>query len=747
MSEHTRPSFLAGILTWLDRNRTCTVLRPPEGGPTTAPLFHREPGSLHRSLRMLVLCMTFGLSLAAGPAGKAQTLTTLYSFCAQNNCADGQIPYTVLVQGRDGNFYGTTIEGGAYSEGTVYKITPGGTLTTLYSFCADFNDSSCLDGQSPDGNLVPGSDGNFYGTTYGGGANSSGTIFRITPRGSLTTLYSFCAQSDCTDGSYPYAGLIQASNGNFYGTTYGGGTNGSGTVFRLTPSGDLTTLYSFCSQINCGDGEYPYAGLIQGNDGNFYGTTEYGGVRNHGTVFRLTPSGDLTTLYSFCSQVNCGDGEYPVAGLIQASNGNLYGTTHEGGVTLSGGGTIFKITPSGALTTVYSFCSQAYCTDGHFPYAGLSQGSDGNFYGTTYSGGANFSGSIFKITPTGALTTVYSFCAQDNCPDGNDPVAGLTQGSDGNFYGTTEDGGANQGGTVFRLAVFPFAVLAPTSLAFSQQAVNTPSAMQSVIVSNTGTGSMTVSSIAITGDDFSQTDDCINSLAAGEGCAINVTFSPTGTGLTAATLTVADNSSGVAGSTQTLSLSGTGFEPVVSEPGPPVVLPPPDNPEPPQPPVTSPEPGQPAAPGPSASPFGVGPGRQVHSPMSPLVATSPSATTSAPAVRFSSSSLLFFGQTVGSSSSAQVIKLSNPGDAPIPISSITASGDFQQTNDCGSSLEAGAQCTISVTFKPGTAGEKTGTLTITRKDAGPQGSTQTVSLSGTGTEPMVHPPAGKAAQE
>ena len=205
------------------------------------------------------------------------------------------------------------------------------------------------------------------------------------PAQTFTTLRRF----DKTDGAIPDAALVQATNGDLYGTTYGGGANGGGTVFKITPSGGLTTLYSFlCSQTNCTDGLDPTAGLIQGTDGNFYGTTPIGGANKGGTVFKITPRGTLTTLYGFCSTPYglCTDGEYPGAGLVQATNGDLYGTTFEGGA--NNGGTVFKITPGGTLTTLYSFCSQSGCTDGESPVAGLVQATDGDFYGTTAGGGA-----------------------------------------------------------------------------------------------------------------------------------------------------------------------------------------------------------------------------------------------------------------------------------------------------------------------------------------------------------------------
>jgi len=248
-----------------------------------------------------------------------------------------------------------------------------------------------------------------------GGANGAGTVFKISPSGTLTTLYSFCPQSGCTDGALPYAGLLQAPNGDFYGTTAYGGASacsfalGCGTVFKVSPSGTLTTLYRFCARSGCADGYYPNAGLVQATNGDLYGTTVVGGANgNYGTVFKITPSGTLTTVYSFCAQSGCTDGSEPYAGLIQATNGDLYGTTYELGA--NGFGTVFKITPGGTLTTVYSFCAQTACSDG-IAFARLIQAANGELYGTTNFGG-NFNcpsygcGTIFKVTPTGTLTTL-----------------------------------------------------------------------------------------------------------------------------------------------------------------------------------------------------------------------------------------------------------------------------------------------------------------------------------------------------
>jgi uncharacterized repeat protein (TIGR03803 family) len=370
----------------------------------------------------------------------AQTFKTLVSFDGTN----GANPeYVALIQGTDGNFYGTTLGGGANFQGTVFRINAAGALTTLYSFCAQ---STCPDGAEPQAGLVEGSNGNFYGTTPIGGANESGTVFEITPAGKLTTIYSFCPQSGCSDGANPYAGLVLASDGNFYGTTHSGGANSVGTVFKITPGGKLTTLHNFCSQTSCMDGANPYSGLIQATDGNFYGTTFISGANGSGTVFKITPAGTLTTLYSFCAQTNCADGAYPYAALVQGTDGNFYGTTNEGGTRTYG--TVFKITRGGTLTSLYSFCVQTNCTDGQYPYAGLVQAPNKKFYGTTSAGGDIGAGTAFTITSKGTLITLHAF----DDTDGTQPYGGLLQATSGTFYGTTYQGATNSDGTVFSLA-------------------------------------------------------------------------------------------------------------------------------------------------------------------------------------------------------------------------------------------------------------------------------------------------------
>ena len=389
--------------------------------------------------RLATICIVLVFCAATALSSPAQTLSTLHSFGYNG---DGAYPYAGLIQASDGSFYGTTWGGGAYGYGTVFRMSASGTVTTLQSF--NFNN-----GAAPTAGLVQASDGSFYGTTEYGGtsgscSNGCGTVFQITASGALITLHYFTGGGD---GGYPVAGLVQASDGNFYGTTQQDGLDFGGTVFKITPSGTFTTLYNFCSQASCTDGAYPEGALIQASDGDFYGTTYYGGANctplGCGTIFKINSSGTLSTLHSFDSI----DGEYPQAGLIQATDGNFYGTTWAGGAT--GHGTIFKCTPSGTLTTLHSFDG----SDGSEPVAALLQATDGNFYGTTLGGGSSPNGTIFQSTSSGTLTTLYSFCSENNCADGANPNAALLQASDGNFYATTEGGGTIGNGTTFRLAM------------------------------------------------------------------------------------------------------------------------------------------------------------------------------------------------------------------------------------------------------------------------------------------------------
>ena len=401
-----------------------------------------------RSIKFSGVCAASLLGMAMAIASPAQTFTTLAVF----NDTNGLEPEAALVQGLDGNFYGTTDEGPAASSyGTIFMVTPTGVLTTLYSF-------SGTDGANPTATLVLGTDGNFYGTTFQGGnltcggGFGCGTVFQYTPGGTLTSLHSF----DRTDGGFPSSGLVQATDGNFYGTTTQAGDYhacpvGCGTLFKITASGTLTTVHNFQGT----DGASPSGSLMQGTDGSFYGTTSMGGPGGYGTIFKFTMGGTLTTLFSF----DLTDGQAPVGGVVQAADGNFYGTTiGEPGCEGIDCGTFFKMTPAGDLTTLHEFNPRK----GYDPLARLLQATDGNFYGLTRDGGINGDccGTIFRIGPAGSLTTLYEF---PGIPVGQSPTAGLMQATDGNLYGTTTNGGALGAGSVFRLSVGlgPFVKLLP----------------------------------------------------------------------------------------------------------------------------------------------------------------------------------------------------------------------------------------------------------------------------------------------
>ncbi|MEO0802914.1 MAG: choice-of-anchor tandem repeat GloVer-containing protein [Cyanobacteria bacterium J06642_2] len=307
------------------------------------------------------------------------------------------------------------------------------------------------DGNAPIGGLIQASDGNFYGTARDGGAEGNGTFFRLTPGGDYTVLYAFqgsfpsFSNDNPLDAGNPEGELLEGADGNFYGTSFNGGEfeclrAGCGTVYRVTPEGDIAIVHDF----NGLDGETPTAGLIIGNDGAFYGTTRDGGEFDNGTVFRVTPEGDFIRLHSF----SIGDGSSPSAKLVLGPDGNFYGTTQFGGIENSGG-TVFRITPSGLLITLYTFAFNDN-RDGEEPQAGLVLAEDGNFYGTTREGGFSNGGTVFRITPEGELTTLHSF---RDIADGSSPIGGLIQASDSWLYGTVKFNGPRGSGVVYRIRV------------------------------------------------------------------------------------------------------------------------------------------------------------------------------------------------------------------------------------------------------------------------------------------------------
>ena len=359
---------------------------------------------------------------ASAPALQPEVL---YAFQAGSTNSNGAYPQAGLVLGRDGHFYGTTEGGGSNGDGTVFKVTRDGVLTTLVSF-------NGANGSRPQAELLLSRDGSFYGTTIAGGSSGNGTVFQVTTSGALTSLVSFSG----ANGSYPQSALVLGSDGDLYGTTAFGGSSGfAGTVFRVTTNGILTSLFSFTGD----DGRHPSAGLVLDRDGNLFGTTP-------STVFRVTTSGVLTTLVTFSGP----NGSDQSGELWLNSDGNFYGTTYHGGS--SGIGTVFKITTNGTLATLVSFGAFGA---GSLPVAGLVVGGDGNFYGTTAAGGSGGgllgSGTVFKVTPNGVLTSLVSF----NGTNGRGPNK-LVLGPDGNLYGTTVSGGPGGGGTIFRLVISAF---------------------------------------------------------------------------------------------------------------------------------------------------------------------------------------------------------------------------------------------------------------------------------------------------
>jgi uncharacterized repeat protein (TIGR03803 family) len=398
----------------------------------------------------VVFALAIALAVAATPSAQAQTYTVLYSFAGSVSNADGAEPASGLVEDGAGNLYGTTLYGGTglfgcpFGCGTVFKVNTAGSETVLHSF-----GETAADGESPEyGYLVRDGSGNLYGTTSYGGADDSGTIFRLSASGQETVL----PFGGGAHGAFPYAGLVPDTAGNGYGTTYLRGSGcppyGCGTVYKVSSAGKESVLYSFTGPP---DGEWPKSGLVWNSSGNLYGTTQYGGANGDGTVFEVTATGKETVLYSFCSQAGCVDGAYPYSGLVQDSAGNLYGTTVNGGA--NGAGTVFEVATTGKETVLYSFCSQSGCVDGAYPYSALVRDSSGNLYGTTQYGGANSAdaGTIFEVTAAGKETVLYSFCSQPGCVDGSYTGAGLLRDSTGTLYGTTFYGGAHGDGTVFKL--------------------------------------------------------------------------------------------------------------------------------------------------------------------------------------------------------------------------------------------------------------------------------------------------------
>ena len=417
-----------------------------------------SPACLYRRVRfvafsLLLHCMTSGLVQAQGYVYE-QDLARFHIAAfnpdptAPPTNADGLHAGGELVQTSDGTFFGVAFDGGANGSGAVFSYKTGDpSPTAIYSF-GELQGSAATgiqtngDGANPLGGLTVGRDGNFYGTTSAGGATGSGTIFRITPAGVLTTLYTFSATNanQNADGRMPEGKLVQVADGSFFGNAVLGGAFGAGTLFKITEAGAFTLEYTFpaldANNSNA-TGSWPAAGLLLANDGNMYGAARYGGANGLGTIFSLSQQGVFQLLHTFSASplASNADGGSPTAGLMQARDGNLYGTSIVGGS--ENYGTIFRIGTGGVFSTLYSFNSNSQGADpfdGYGTTGPLIEGPDGTLYGTTYQGGAA-SGTVFGISPTGAYSLMFSF-GSDSGSSVN-PSGGLIIGADGNLYGVT----------------------------------------------------------------------------------------------------------------------------------------------------------------------------------------------------------------------------------------------------------------------------------------------------------------------
>lgn len=427
--------------------------------------------------RIALLAVVFFLNLFSGDSlMAAATLTTLHIFTG----ADGNAPQAGLALGTNGSLWGTTASGGTGTNvcidgcGTVFEISLGGAFMSHHSF-------TNADGEAPRAGLVQASDGNLYGTTaFGGTFAGHGTVFRITPTGVFTNLHTFRGN----EGNGVEGTLIEGSNGILYGTTSEGGPISAGSVFQITTNGVFASF-----NVNASPGlDQPAAGLFLASDGNFYGTSEFGGSSTNciggcGAIYRITPSGVVTNLHSFDGS----DGQSPKSVLVEGPGGILYGTTYGSPLSVlncvNGCGTIFQITTNGEFTTLHAFAGP----EGKLPAAGLVFGSDGNLYGTASRGGTLTFGTVFQVTTNGTVTRLVSFTG----PNGGVPVAPLILGPDGAFYGTTEVGGGPTGsglGTVFKLTVSTNSSTAIACTLTPARATNTVGTAHTVVATVTSNG-------------------------------------------------------------------------------------------------------------------------------------------------------------------------------------------------------------------------------------------------------------------
>ena len=387
------------------------------------------------TLGFALACAAFTLSLAVRAQG--QILHTIARFDGNN----GYGPFSSVVQGIDGNIYGVTDSGGSpiTQSGTLFRVTPSGKLTDLYNFCSK---PRCTDGSSPATPPVVGTDGNLYGTA-GGGILNQGVVYKWSLSGGYSVLYSFCPTHPCTGGAGPGA-IVLGADGNFYGAAGGGNASNGGIIFSITPAGVLKVVHTFCSAgPNCPDGAGPNTPIL-GTDGNFHGVTAGGGSLGGGVLYELTPAGKYSVLYNFCYYVEGCSAPGEPYDVVRDANGNFFGTA-EYSASGSPYGSVFEITSGNQLQVLHNFDDY-----NDWPYEGVMLGSDGNVYGV-FGYDTEASGSIYKVTPEGAYSRIYTFKPEDKSI-GAPPVGPLFQGTDGNFYGVTPYGPGTYDGEVFKFS-------------------------------------------------------------------------------------------------------------------------------------------------------------------------------------------------------------------------------------------------------------------------------------------------------
>jgi len=521
-----------------------------------------EKPKLSCTVSFILALASFAASVAHGQAlGTSEAI--LWSF---GNGTDGANPEGALIRDARGNLYGTTQCGGGAGPcyGTVFELTSAGKEFVLWSLVGSSS-------SGPEAGLLRDRHGHLYGTTPWGGAGGRGTIFELRRRGVKWVefvLWSFADSSEFgsnTDGEVPEAGLLRDAKGNLYGTTIFGGDSphssydfGRGTIFKLTPDGHESVVWNFGDTAV--DGKYPATGLIMDKDGNLYGTTQYGGPYpgftglGFGTVFKVSPDGMETVLWNFADG---SDGAEPQGGLLLDSSGNLYGTASAGGI--KGGGTVFKLTPDGSESTLWSF-GDGTVYDASRPEAGVIMDRRGNLYGTTFYGGLNDQGTVFELTPPSinggnwTESVLWSF-GKIGGPDGYWPTAGVTIDARGNLYGTTPYGGAYGQGIVFEIERGRL-TYHPRSLSFTSRSHNgAPSASKTLSIANRSSVVSMNFNPSISGSPFAITaDTCVSPLPPESSCQISVDFAPIVIGKEAGSLFLSGTA---AGSPQTVELKGT----------------------------------------------------------------------------------------------------------------------------------------------------------------------------------------------